>query len=91
MKKYVYLLLSVLMFGLASCSDDEDEGYKTFTVNVQLVYPSGSELTAVEGVTVTMTSGGTGSTAYTATTNAAGQASFTVPAGIYEVSASEQR
>lgn len=91
MKKYVYLLLSVLMFGLASCSDDEDEGYKTFTVNVQLVYPSGSELTAVEGVTVTMTSGGTGSAAYTATTNAAGQASFTVPAGIYEASASEQR
>ncbi|ADV43135.1 DUF4876 domain-containing protein [Bacteroides helcogenes] len=89
MKKYAYLLLCVLIFGLTSCSDNEDKSYKTFTVNVQLVYPSSSGLTASEGVTVKLTSGNGG--IYNATTDALGKASFTVPAGIYEASASEQR
>lgn len=87
-KKYAFLILSVLFF-CASCSDNEDDVYKTFGVTVQLVYPSGSELNTVEGVAVKLTSN-TG-TAYDATTDADGKAGFTVPAGIYEASTSETR
>lgn len=88
MKKYAFLILSVLFF-CASCSDNEDDAYKTFGVTVQLVYPSDSEISTVEGVAVKLTSN-TG-TAYDATTDANGKASFTVPTGIYEASASETR
>lgn len=88
MKKYALLMLSVLFF-LAACSDKEDDVYRTYPVVVQLAYPSGSELEAAEGIAVKLT-GNTG-TAYDATTDASGKASFTVPAGIYEASASEQR
>ena len=88
MKKYAFLILSVLLF-CAACSDDENDVYKTYLVTVQLAYPSGSELSAVEGVPVKLT-GSTGTT-YDATTDANGKAAFTVPAGIYEASASEKR
>ena len=88
MKKYAFLILSVLLF-CAACSDDENDVYKTYLGTVQLAYPSGSELSAVEGVPVKLT-GSTGTT-YDATTDANGKAAFTVPAGIYEASASEKR
>ena len=60
MKKYAFLILSVLLF-CAACSDDENDVYKTYLVTVQLAYPSGSELSAVEGVPVKLT-GSTGTT-----------------------------
>nr|WP_239059596.1 DUF4876 domain-containing protein [Bacteroides sp. 224] len=71
------------------CSDDDDNGYKTYDVSVQLVYPEGSELSAIEGLTVKLTS--SSGTSYDATSNAAGVATFNVPAGIYEASASDKR
>ncbi|MCI1682981.1 MAG: DUF4876 domain-containing protein [Bacteroides sp.] len=88
MKQSIFLILSIVLF-FTSCSDDNDNAYKTFPVTVQLTYPSDSELTAVEGVAVKLT--GSSGTTYDAVTDANGKADFTVPIGIYEASASEQR
>jgi len=88
MKRLAYLLIGALFF-CASCTDNDKEEYKTYAVAIQLVYPDGSELSAVEGVPVKLKSS-TG-TIFDATTSASGKAEFTVPAGIYEASASEQR
>lgn len=89
MKKSVFLILSCILFFCASCSDDDNDAYKTYEVSIQLVYPTDSELSAIEGVAVTLTSS-TG-TIYDGTTDANGKADFTVPAGIYDAAASEQR
>jgi hypothetical protein len=84
-KKFFYLLISTL-FLCYGCNDDDN--YKTYDVPVQLVYPEGSEFSAIEGLAVQLTNG---STSYDATTDATGLAVFTVPAGIYEASATDKR
>lgn len=92
MKKYSLLWIFALILCAApvfvSCSDDDGDSYPTYTVNVQLVYPAGSDITPAEGVAVTLT--GNGQT-YSMVTNATGACQFIVPNGIYEASASEQR
>ena len=95
MKKYVYLVLGLLLF-CYSCSDnndnpeDPDNGYKTYSVAIQLSYPAEEGgFDANEGVKVKLSS--TTGTVYDATTNAKGKATFTVPVGIYEVSASDKK
>lgn len=80
----LFTLLFALL--LTSCSDDEE--YRTFTVGIQLVYPEGGELSATEGVAVTLT--GNGMT-YEAATDAAGACLFVVPNGIYEACAADRR
>lgn len=92
MKKLILLscILSLSLF-FYSCSDDDndDGGYKTYPVSVQLVYPEGSELNAIQGISVKLTS--TGGSTFDAVTDATGKADFIVPTGIYEASATDQR
>ena len=92
-KKFPLYMLLCMMVGLAACSDDEDDkvdnGYTTYNVSVQLLYPEDSEVQASAGVSVSLSS--TSGTAYDATTDADGKAVFQVPAGIYAASASEVR
>lgn len=83
MKKITYLLLFVLI-GLLSCKKTTSSSLES--VVVQLAYPSGSVLTVHSGTKVKLTSG---SSSYTDTTNSLGIVSFSVPVGIYEVSATD--
>lgn len=89
MKKILYLLLCSTLFLCYSCSDDDDDGYKTFSVAVQLSYPEGSGISTSENVIVKLTN--TSGSAYEAKTDINGKATFTVPAGVYEATASDKR
>jgi hypothetical protein len=83
MKKLFYLLMIALIsVGISSCSDDD---IKVFDVTVQLTNSASTSID-LSGITVKMTNS-TGS-AYEAETDATGAASFILPAGLYEASAS---
>ena len=93
MKKFIAMFaFAAMAFGWASCSDDED-GYRTYPVEVQLTAPViGDNLTRSEAGTFDMegievTASGTTGTQVTATTNAAGKASFDLPEDVYTFSA----
>ena len=88
MKKIYYLMLSLLIVTFA-CSDDDKEDYKTATMAVQLSYPAESGYEATEGVIVTMAS--KSGVVYAKETNASGLATFSLPVGLYEVSATDRR
>ena len=89
-KKLFYLLLCTTIMLFNACGDDkEDGGYKTFSVTVELSYPTNS-LSAVEGIEVKLNDTNTNAS-FTSNTDAAGKAAFTVPAGIYEASATDKR
>ena len=87
-KNLLYLLLCMLILAFNSCSDDSDDGQKTYTITVQLVYPN--DISTKEGVEVNLYSS-TSSSTYKSKTDASGKAVFTVLAGVYEVSATEDR
>nr|WP_221412189.1 DUF4876 domain-containing protein [Dysgonomonas sp. 25] len=76
------------MFLCYSCSDDDD-GYKTFPVSIQLVYPTDGQLSATTGVKVTLTD--TNEKAYTVETDAGGKADFILPSGVYNASVTDKR
>jgi|SRR6218665_78472 len=86
MRKVLFALLAVSLFW-ASCKKDDDIA-QVFTVTVQLVYPTAGNFAAQEGVTVKLTSS---SNSYEAKTDASGKASFAVPIGVYETSATDAR
>lgn len=87
MKKYFSLLVCALLPFMFACSDDDDDkGYKTYSLEVALVYPEGIE--ALPDLTVKLTDGNND---YEAKTNAEGKAAYTVPAGIYEASVTDKR
>lgn len=86
MRKVLFALLAVSLFW-ASCKKDDDIA-QVFTVNVQLAYPAGSNFAAQEGVVVKLTST---ASSYEAKTDANGKASFAVPIGVYETSATDAR
>jgi hypothetical protein len=92
MKKltFFYYLAAVALLGFSvSCEKDDDtETVKTFEVTVQLTYPAGFEPAA--SVTVSLENTITGAVVVN-TTDAAGAASFTVVAGLYEASATDER
>ncbi|RWU10757.1 DUF4876 domain-containing protein [Pedobacter chitinilyticus] len=85
MKKIAYLMLCTMII-LFSCKKDKE--YKTYAVIVQLEYPAGSALSAVEGVKVKATGR---NTSFEATTDKEGKAVFNLPNDIYEVSSSDKR
>ena len=87
-KNLLYLLLCMLILAFNSCSDDSDDGQKTYTITVQLVYPN--DVTTKEGVEVNLFST-TSNSSYKVETNASGKAVFTAIAGVYEVSATDKR
>jgi hypothetical protein len=84
--KLSYLLICTLLIITSACNDEDDD-YRTYSVKVQLVYPDG--FSAAEGVTVTLEDNT--NKAYEAKTDVEGKAVFTVPAGIYKVTATESR
>ncbi|MDR3245817.1 MAG: DUF4876 domain-containing protein [Prevotellaceae bacterium] len=84
-------LLLVMLFALPfiySCKDKEDEGVKTFSLKIQLVYPG--ELESVAGVKVKLQNTITDDLTE-ANTDSDGLAEFTVIAGTYDASTSETR
>lgn len=87
-KKLFYMLLCMLILTFNSCSDDDDNGQKTYVVTVQLAYPEG--IAAKNDIEVNLY-GSTTNASYKAQTDAEGKASFTVIAGLYEVSATDKR
>lgn len=90
MKKFIYLFISIL-FVFASCSDsDNGDDYRTFSVTVQLTYPAESNCKAIADVLVKLdNTSGVGS--FEGKTDATGKAVLSVPAGIYDISATERR
>ena len=91
MKKFFYsLMFGAAILAAAACTRTDDPGYRTYDVKIQLVYPSESEFSAVEGVTVSVRSTVNEAT-YSGTTDAEGSTVIGLPAGVYEVSASDRR
>ena len=91
MKKFFYsLMFGAAILAAAACTRTDDPGYRTYDVKIQLVYPSESEFSAVEGVTVSVRSTVNEAT-YSGTTDAEGITVIGLPAGVYEVSASDRR
>jgi hypothetical protein len=84
MKKLLFILAAVVTF-FTACSDDDDKGVKTYDVTVKVVYPTGHDW-SLNDIAVKLTD--SNGTAYDATTDANGEASFTVIAGLYEASTS---
>lgn len=81
MKQLKSLLLIVfIVLGVISCQEDEE--IEIYNVSVQLVYPDSYE--PIDSITVTVG-------AYSAYTDTAGIAIFSVPSGTYDIAASESR
>ncbi|WP_080905476.1 DUF4876 domain-containing protein [Parabacteroides sp. Marseille-P3160] len=86
--KLLFLLIIALLLGV-SCSDNDDPSdYQTYDVTVKLVYPSDYE--SVENVTVTLVNTGNNTT-YEDSTNVSGEATFSVPVGIYQATVTDKR
>jgi hypothetical protein len=84
MKKIIYLLSVTLLY---ACGD-LDNDYTTYPVSVQLVYPATSPIGPTPDVRVKLI--GAGGSVFESLTNEKGIATFSVPAGIYEVSSSSK-
>lgn len=90
MKKVFYLMLFSTL-AIFSCSKhDVSSTANLKTVVVQLIYPTGGDFTAQQGIAIKMTGSNT-SSSYNATTDASGKATFNVPVGIYDISATDTR
>lgn len=87
-QKFVAYLFAISFIALCFQSCKKDDELKTFNVSIQLTYPEG--YTAVEGVAVAINNLING-TVFNSTTDANGTASFIIPEGAYEASASERR
>ncbi|MNK00630.1 hypothetical protein D3C87_184190 [compost metagenome] len=85
MKKIAYLMLCTMII-LFSCKKEKE--YKVYAVTVQLEYPTGSALSAIDGVKVKATGR---NTSFEATTDKDGKVVFNLPNDIYEISASDKR
>lgn len=82
MKKTLFILLAAALLTAVSC-DPSSKGPETADIKVALEL--NGEAYVAEGVTVSMRDLGTNAS-YQALTDEAGQASFTLPAGLYEAS-----
>lgn len=87
-KKFILSLFAISLFAICFQSCKKDDDIKTYSVSLQLVYPD--DYTTSEGVSVTLTNI-SNNTVFDATTSADGIATFVVPPGAYEASASERR
>ena len=81
---YKYIIGSLLMLLASSCIKDEPLSYESFDIPVQMQNPVTGE--GMSGIQVVMST--TLGNAWQATTDDAGWAHFTLPAGIYDLSAS---
>ena len=80
----IYIMCGLVVLLMSSCIKDEDLSYESFDVPVQLQNPVTGE--GMQGIQVVMST--TLGNAWQATTDGAGWAHFTLPAGIYDLSAS---
>ncbi len=84
---YIYIIMCGLVGLLTgSCIKDEALGYETFDVAVQMQNPVTGE--GMEGIPVVMST--TLGNAWQASTDGTGWARFTLPAGLYDLTASGQ-
>ncbi|MBQ4279093.1 MAG: DUF4876 domain-containing protein [Rikenellaceae bacterium] len=90
MRKLFYALMAGVVLLGSSCNKNDDEGYKTHDVAVRLVYDAAGNFDAVAGVPVSVRSTINDAT-YTGETDANGVAEIKLPAGVYEVSATDKR
>lgn len=84
MKKIILLVAIVVL----SISCKKEKSFDLHQVTVQLEYPQGSTLTAVEGVKVKFTGKGS---VFEGKTDAQGKVSLTVPSDVYDIASSETR
>lgn len=89
MKKIYALLFSMLLLTYACSDDDVATGYETVEIAVQLIYPATAGHEATAGVEVSARSAS--GVSYKKETDASGSASFKLPVGIYELSATDKR
>lgn len=89
MKKYFYFLFFALLSLCYSCSDSDNDGYKTYMLSVQLEYPTNAALQAAEDVVVTLTD--MSDRKYIAKTDDNGKAVFIVSSGVYNAAVSDVR
>lgn len=91
MKKIFNLMMAGAVLVAGACTPEENSGnYATFSVSIQLVYPEDSEYGAVEGVQVSVSSTINEAT-YSGVTDDTGLATVELPAGVYEISATDRR
>lgn len=89
MKKILYLFCALLSVTFYACSDKNEENvYQTTKLTVELVYPEG--VIPTEGVIVKVRNT-VNNTSFDALTNGEGKASFVVPSGVYEASATDSK
>lgn len=90
MKRISYVLFCLLVGVLyTACSEKQDAGYNLTQVVIALHYPDGS-VNVKEGVTVKMRNTVNGSELQ-ANTDANGEATFSLPQGVYDASATDVR
>ena len=90
MKKLFHAwLISVLLISF-SCKDDKVDEYKTYPLNIELVYPATNNYQPVAGIVVSLTDA-TSNQRIEAKTDDKGVAQFTVAAGVYDAAATDNR
>lgn len=87
MRKIYALCLSMMLLSYACTKEEVTSGYETVEVAVQLLYPADAEQAAGVKINARSTAG----MGYEAATDADGKATFKLPVGIYEVSATDKR
>ncbi|MBQ9137045.1 MAG: DUF4876 domain-containing protein [Alistipes sp.] len=88
MKKLFTIMAVAVSLIMVSCETGNEE-VTLYDVVAQLSYPADSGIAPAEGVEVAMKN--SNGTVVTATTDATGKALLSLPEGVYEASASEQR
>lgn len=86
MKQYLHYLLALILIGTFYSCDDDEKTVTLKTITVQLIYPDDAVFTASSGVTVTATSS---TSEFTEETDESGKVTFSIPIGIYEISATD--
>ncbi|MEG1586470.1 MAG: DUF4876 domain-containing protein [Bacteroidales bacterium] len=88
MKKIYYFFLSFALLAYA-CSKEELPAYTTQSITVGLVYPDHGNYSPVSEIEVAAL--GASGVQYKANTDETGKARFTLPVGVYEISATDKR
>ncbi|MGL4520263.1 MAG: DUF4876 domain-containing protein [Phocaeicola sp.] len=85
----VYLLLATITLLWSSCSKENSDLYQTIPFSVELIYPVGSDVAAQSGIKVTATA--SSGVVYEKESDEQGAVLFDLPAGLYQLSATDKR
>ncbi|MFV0554404.1 MAG: DUF4876 domain-containing protein [Mangrovibacterium sp.] len=88
MKKLFFMLAVAFTASFMTSCEKEDEFETLYSVTLALEYPEGYEAAADVKIAVKNSNSGT---SYSQMTDESGEASFELPAGVYEASSTEQR